>query len=102
MNEDSDDIFNDSAKVNPFAEIFRDLNNSEQSDYYSIDKFNENCLTDVHDLYIIHCNIRSLYAHHDEFLALLRVIYVKFDLLCFSKSWLTDATKQFTSFQGYQ
>ena len=50
----------------------------------------------------IHCNIRSLYAHHDEFLSLLSVLRVKFDILCFSESWLTDATKQLLNFQGYQ
>ena len=57
-------------EINHFAEIFPDLNNSVHSDYYSIDKFNENCVTNVNDLNIIHCDIRSLYAHHDEFLAL--------------------------------
>ena len=42
MNQDSD-MFNDiHPEVNHFAEIFPDLNNSEHSDYYSIDKFNEN------------------------------------------------------------
>ena len=66
------------------------LNNSEHSDYYSIDKYNENYVTNVNDLNIIHCNIRSLYAHHDEFLSLLSVLRVKFDILCFPESWLTD------------
>ena len=43
MNQDNDDIFNDiDPEVNHFAEIFPDLNNSVRSDYYSIDKFNEN------------------------------------------------------------
>ena len=103
MNQDNDDIFNDiDPEVNHFAEIFADLNNSEHSDYYSIDKFNENCVTNVNDLNIIHCNIRSLSAHHDEFLSLLSVLWVKFDILCFSESWLTDATKQLINFQGYQ
>ena len=36
------------------------------------------------------------------FLALLSVLRVKFDILCFSESWLTDATKQLIIFQGYQ
>ena len=41
--------------------------------------------------------------HHDEFLALLSVLRVKFKKkLCFSESQLTDATKQLVSFQGYQ
>ena len=75
MNQDNDDIFNDSdPEINHFAEIFPDLDNSEHSDYYSINKFNKNCVTNVNDLYIIHCNIRSLYAHHDEVLALLSVL----------------------------
>ena len=95
-------IFSDiDPEVNHFAEIFPYLNNSEHSDYYSIDKFNENCGTNVNDLNIIHSNIRSLYAHHDEFLALRNVLSVKFSILCFSESWLTDATKQLICFQGY-
>ena len=83
MNQDNDDIFNDiDPEVNHFAEIFPDLNNSEHSDYYSIVKFNENFVTNVNDLYIIHYNIRSLYAHHDEFLSLLlNVLRVKFAIL---------------------
>ena len=41
MNQDNDDIFNDiDPEVNHFAGIFPDLNNSEHSDYFSIDKFN--------------------------------------------------------------
>ena len=103
MNQDNDDIFNDiDPEVNNFAEIFLDLNNSEHSDYYSIDKFNENFITNVNNLNIIHYNIRSLYAHHDEFLALLRALHVKFVILYFSESWLTNATKQLVIFQGYQ
>ena len=101
MNQDNDDIFNDiDPEVNNFAEIFPDLNNSEHSDYYLIDKFNENCVTNANDLNIIHCNIRSLYAHHDEFLSFFSVLRVKFDILCFSESWLTDTTKQLINFQG--
>ena len=96
-------IFNDiDREVNLFAEIFKNLNNPEHSDYYSIDEFNENCVTKVNDFNIIHCNIRSLYAHHDEFLALLRALRVKFYILCFSESWLMGATKQLISFEGYQ
>ena len=87
INQDNDDIFNDiDPELNQFAEIFPDLNNSEHSDYYSIDKFNENFVTNVNDWNIIHCNIRSLYAHHDEFLSLLSVLRVKFDILYFSES----------------
>ena len=77
------------------------LKNSGHRDYYSTDKFNENCVANVNDLNIIHCNIRSLYAHHDEFLSLLSVLRDKFDILCFSQSWLTDATKQLINFRGY-
>ena len=89
MNQDND-IFNDiDPEVNHFAEIFPDLNNSEHSDNYLIDKFNENCVTNVNNLNTIHCNIRSLYAHHNEFLSLLGILCVKFGILCFSESWLT-------------
>ena len=85
MNQDNDDIFNDiDPEINHFAEIFPYLNNSEHSDFYSTDKFNENCVTNVNYLNLIHSNIRSL--HHDEFLALLSVLRVKFDILCFSES----------------
>ena len=103
MTNQDNDIFNDiDPEISNFAEIFKNLNNSEHSDYYSIDKLNENCVTNVKDLNIIHCNIKSLHAHHDEFLALLSVLRVKFDISCFSDSWLTDTTKQLINFQGYQ
>ena len=87
MNQDNNDIFNDiDPEINHFAEIFPDLNNSEQCDYYFIDKFNEHCIRNMNDLNIIHCNIRYPYMHHDEFLALLSILCVKFDILCFSVS----------------
>ena len=54
MNQDNDDIFNDiDPEVKSFAKIFPDLNNSDHSDYYSVDKFNENCVKNVNDLTII-------------------------------------------------
>ena len=85
MTQDTDDIFKDiDPEVNYFAERFSDLNNSECSDYYSIDKCKENCIINVNDLNAIHCFIRSLYTHHDEFLAFLRVLQVKFYILRFS------------------
>ena len=99
MIKDKEDIFNDiDPDVKHFAEIFPDLNNSEHSDYYSIYKLNKNCVTNVTDLYIIHYNIRFLYVRHDEFLALVSVLHVKFDILRFSECWLTDATKQLVNF----
>ena len=91
MDQDSDDIFNNiDPEVNHFAEIFPDLNNSVHSGYYSKNKFNENCVTNVNDLNIIPCNTRSLYAHDDKFFALFSILLV--DILCFSESWPTDAT----------
>ena len=51
MDQDNDDIVNhNDPEINHFAEIFPDLNNSEHSDYYSIDKFNENCDTNINNL----------------------------------------------------
>ena len=56
-------ILNDiDPEVNHSAEIFPDVKNSEHSDYYSIDKFNENCVTNVNDLNIIPV-ILDLYMH---------------------------------------
>ena len=102
MNQYTDGIFNDvDPEVNNFAEIFPDLK-SQHSDYYSIDKFNENCFTNVNYFNIIHWNIKSLYAHHDKFFALHSVLLIQIYILCFSESWLMDATKQLVSFQGYQ
>ena len=84
MNQDNDDVFNDiGLEVNNFAEIFPDLNNSEHSDYYSIYKLNESCIANINNLNIIHCNIRFLYAHHDEFLALLSILRVKLKKIMF-------------------
>ena len=60
MSESVNDI---DPEVNRFAELFPDLNNSEDSNYYLIDKFNKNCITNVNDLNIIHCNTRDLYMH---------------------------------------
>ena len=55
-------------------------------------KFDKNSVKNVNDLNIIHCNIKDLYEHHDEFLSL-RTVHVEFDTLFISDIWLTDATK---------
>ena len=74
MNQDNDDIFNDiDPEVNHFAEIFPDLNNSVHSDYYSIDKFNENCPNQPHLLNKYQINMG--FSHFHEFGSYLGCIY---------------------------
>ena len=64
INQDNNDIFNDiDPEVSHFANNIPRLN-SEHSDYYSIDKFNKYFISNVNDLNIIHCDIRSLYYYY--------------------------------------
>ena len=53
--QDIDDRFNDiDPEVNHFAGIFPNLNHSEHTDYYSIDKLNEKFVNIVNGFNIIH------------------------------------------------
>jgi exonuclease III len=57
--------------------------------------------TDEH-LAVIHSNIRSLGDNFDKVCVLSSELKQKFDVTCFTESWLTDSTKSLYTFENYQ
>ena len=102
-NEFSDaDIFDDiDVELNHFQELYPNLNDNETSKYYNVDNYNKLPPKHKSDLNILYQNIRSLNCNYDNISGFLDSINAKFDILCFSESWLTTHSTKFYEFQNY-
>ena len=102
---DNDVISDIDPDYNHFNVLYPNLDAVNQSKYYNIGEFNdEYCLTaTVNDLSVIHLNARSLGADskHDYINSILFMLKLKFHIICITESWLTDATKDLYTFEGY-
>ena len=83
-----------------FQELYPNLNNENTQQYFDISQFNDNYTKGDGDLNIFHINIRSLYSNLDDINSFLQLIKYKFNILCFTESWLSNATKDLVSFPG--
>ena len=103
MNLDNDnDIFSDiDANLNHFNEIYPDLNNVNKSQYYEQKAFNNLKITD-NDFKLFHHNIRSLNRNFDQLTALLSTLKTKFDVLCFTESWLHYSDEKLIYLENYK
>ena len=103
MHNEEDELFpHIDADLNHFNEIYPQLNHDDQSNYYDIDTFNKIKYTSNEDLTIIHLNIRSLSRNFDAVHTLFCALVLKFDIICFTESWLTDSTKSLYTFENYR
>ena len=103
MINEEDELFPQiNADLNHFNEIYPQFKTDEQSNYYDINTFNESIHNVISDLAIIHLNIRSLSANFDHVYALFQMLDIKFDIICFTESWLTESTKSLYEFPNYQ
>lgn len=99
---DHNDFFSEiDPEINHFSQIFPDTQANFNSEYYDIGKFNLNCSTTSNDIAILHINIRSLFHKIEHLKGLLAQLKVKFDILCFTESWLSDSNKKLVSILGY-
>ena len=98
MNNLFDDI---DADRNHFEYLYPDLYDDDCSNYYNIENFNEIGINSKTDLLLLNFNIRSLSANFDLFNGFHSLLNKKFNILCFTESWLTDNNKQLYSIPGY-
>ena len=75
---------------------FLNINNENLMDgsltesYYDAEKFNNVLVEDSSNVNIIHVNIRSMRKNVDEFIAFLETLRLKFQIICFSETWLSE------------
>lgn len=97
-------IFEDiDADLNHFNDLYPDLNGTS-SKYFTIDSANKEFSSHISptDFSVIHCNIHSLLPKHDIFFAGVNGIGFKFDVFCFTESWLCEATKHMVQLENYR
>ena len=97
----NEDFFdNIDADLNHYNELYPDLNNENKSNYYTSNAFNELSIN-RNDFSIFHHNIRSLNKNYDQINGLLSTLKLKFDILCFSESWLNDSNQHQIHFENF-
>ena len=86
------DFLNDiDADLNFFDSNNENLLNVSFTDaYFDADKFNNSFQYENGSLNIIHINIRSMRKNIDNFVAFLETLKFKFQVLCFSETWLNE------------
>jgi len=98
---EDDDLFPDlDVDMNHFNELYPD-SIEQRSEYYNSQKFNDEIEVTVSDISVVHMNVRSLSCNIDEVLALFSSLRCKFDIICFTETWLTDNNKHLFTFDGY-
>lgn len=88
--------------VNHFNEIYPSLTNDNQSNYYDIIKFNDDCSKLASDFALFQMNARSLYPKFDEFSAFISCLDTRFDSLCITETWLTPDTEKLMQLSSYK
>ena len=71
------------------------------SNYYDINGFRALELNDRRDFCMLHLNSRSLLPKIDNLQGYLQGLGTKFDVMCFTETWLTMDTKDLANFTGY-
>lgn len=80
--------------------VFDSLDQSRQSEYYTVDRFN--LLTDDSSaLTLLNFNIRSFNANGDSFLSMLGTLKDDPDIIVLTETWLDDKSKSFCNLLGY-
>ena len=98
MNSILDDI---DVENNLFNDIYPNLKSTECSKYYQINQYNQLNINPHSDLLLLSFNIRSLSANFDLFNGFSHLLDKKFDIMCFTESWLKDSNKCIYNMEGY-
>ena len=88
-------------ETNHFSELFPNLQQSIDEQYYTIDKFNGNFSANNNDLSIFHVNIRSLNASGDILSGFLSTLNRKFQVICLTETFVKDTEASFLQFNDY-
>ena len=93
-----DGLYDIDAELNHFNRYYPNLG----SNYYSVNKLNKDVSCTKSDLTVYHLNVRSLWANFDIVLNEIDSMNIKFDLLCFTESWVNDNTKDLIAIDNYK
>ena len=98
LSDSNPDVLDDyDPDINYYAECPQQYANSE---YYDIEQFND-AERHLDDLSLFHCNIRSA-AHNSRAMCdYLTALKHKFDVLCFSETWLHKNNDDIADFPNY-
>ena len=95
-------IFDDiDADINHLNSLFPHLNSEQESLYYDSERFNRDIIYNKNNFSLINLNIRSLMANEDAFNALICSLRTRFDVFCFTESWLNSSTVDLVHFDNY-
>ena len=86
----NDFLYDVDADLHHFNQLYPDLNNGNQGEYYNL---NQCCLKSPNDFALFHVNICSLIPKMDDLHTVLSTLRCKFDVICITESWVTDATQ---------
>jgi hypothetical protein len=81
--------------------IFPSLDNINQSEYYTIERYNSK-FSNSTDLTAFHCNVRSYRANVDYFDTLFNSLYKTPEIIIYTETWLSNESKMFASYEGYK
>lgn len=85
-----------------FNEIYNSINENNQSNYYTIDSYNNKFESlQSGNLSVWAFNIRSFYKNADSFLAVLKGLVNAPDIIILSETWLTEVNKDCAIIDGY-
>ena len=72
-------------------DIYSSFNNDSECKYFNSTDFNNSFpLNDEQNFSVIHCNIRSMKANGEDLTNYLETLYLKFDIICLSETWIKD------------
>lgn len=97
-----DNLENIDADLNHFNSVYPDYDLSKSSPYFDSGKLNGAYRRNEKDFSVYHLNICSLYPKFEEVCAELSLLTFKFDIICFTESWLTEATSGMLSMDNYE
>ena len=87
-------------EANSFNDLYPQLSNGCQSQYYNTDEFRIRIKKSRADLAVFHLNIRSQYAKNDDLKMMLRNLGCKFDFAGLTETWLTPSVPHMVHFPG--
>ena len=98
-----EDVLNNiDAEVNHFGELYPELYENADNQYYTIDTFNQKFPENSDDLSIFHCNIRSFKSNGDDLCIFLSNLNHKFQIICLNETFIKDTDLEFQQFDDYK
>jgi hypothetical protein len=86
---------------NFFNAIHSSLDQNQQSDYYTIDRYNSNFRNFPNSLTLLNCNVCSLNANGGHFFSMLKSLCKLPEIFSICETWLSETSIDTASLSGY-